>query len=231
MDAVLLAEKMTQPTTAQDTVAEANHRIANSLTLLVGMVRLQAATVKKNPAPLSNAEVRMLLEGIAARIGTIGQLHRLLSHAPQAGCAALRPHLREVSDALLAALSSPEQLVTVAHTGSDCMVMTRQVQPVILILCEVFINAMKYAHPTGVPLTLTVDCSPAVDGRLMITVADDGIGLPDGFDPYQGGGLGFRVIRSLAAEIGASLEIHSCPLGLSFRLSVPASNMPGGTVS
>jgi two-component sensor histidine kinase len=231
MDAVLLAEDMTAPNSPQDIIAEANHRIANSLTLLVGMVRLQAVSVKKNPIPLSNAEVRMLLEGIAARIGTIGQLHRLLSHAPQDGCTSLRPHLREVSDALVAALSSPEQQVTVVHTGSDCLVMTRQVQPIILILCEVFINAMKYGHPTGVPLALTVDCAPAMDGRLVITVADDGVGLPDGFDPYQGGGLGFRVIRSLAAELGASLEIHSCSLGLSFRLSLPASAMPGGKLS
>lgn len=87
---------------------------------------------------------------------------------------------------------------------------------------------MKYAHPTGVPLAMTLDCSPAANGRLMITIVDDGVGLPDGFDPYLGGGLGFRVIRSLAAEVGASLEIHSCALGLSFRLSIPVSTMPGG---
>jgi two-component sensor histidine kinase len=76
-----------------------------------------------------------------------------------------------------------------------------------------------------------VDCSPSANGRLNIAIADDGIGLPDGFDPYTGGGLGFRVIRSLAAELGASLEIHSCELGLSFRLSVPASAMAGGKLS
>ena len=231
MDAVLLAQDLSPTNTPHDIVAEANHRIANSLTLLVGMVRLQAGSVKKSPAPLSNAEVRLLLEGIAARIGTIGQLHRLLSHAPQDGCTSLRPHLREVADALVAALSSPEQRVTVTHSGSDCMVMTRQVQPLILILCEVFINAMKYAHPTGVALAMTVDCSPSADGRLNITVADDGIGLPDGFDPYRSGGLGFRVIRSLAAELGASLEIHSDELGLSFRLSVPVATMPSGKLS
>jgi two-component sensor histidine kinase len=231
MDAAPFAETMSPPTPSQDIVAEANHRIANSLTLLVGMVRLQTASVKKQTDPFSTAEVRLLLEGIAARIGTIGQLHRMLSHAAQDGCTSLRPHLREVADTLVAALSSPEQLVTVVHTGSDCMVMTRQVQPLILILCEVFINAMKYAHPTGVPLVMTVDCTPGSDGRLTISIADDGIGLPDGFDPYNGGGLGFRVIRSLAAEAGASLKIHSCSLGLSFRLSIPVSAMPGGKLS
>ena len=59
------------------------------------------------------------------------------------------PHCR----ALVAALSSPEQQVKVMRTGTDCMVQMRHVQPMVLILCEAFINAMKYAHPARAPLT------------------------------------------------------------------------------
>jgi two-component sensor histidine kinase len=98
---------------AMDLAAEANHRIANSLTLLVSMVRMQASAIAKNPAGLSSAHARLLLDGIAARISTIGQLHRLLSHAPRDGMVNLRSHLHEVTDALVAALSSPEQMVRV----------------------------------------------------------------------------------------------------------------------
>jgi two-component sensor histidine kinase len=214
-----------------DIVAEANHRIANSLTLLVSMVRMQAASVRKSPVTLSNAEVRLLLEGIAARINTIGQLHRLLSHVSSEGATNLRPHLKDVTDALVAALSSPVQLVRVQHSGSDCMVLMRQVQPIILILCEIFINAMKYAHPAGVPLVMTVDCNVSGDGRLVLSVSDDGVGLPDGFNPATQGGLGFRVMRSLAGEIGAELQILNTNLGLTFRLSLPASSMASAMIS
>jgi two-component sensor histidine kinase len=213
------------PATDQDLVAEANHRIANSLALLVGLVRMQAMTVARLERPPSNAEIRLMLEGIAARLSTIGQLHRLLSHIPADGVTSLKPHLHAVTDALVAALSSAEQPVTVVHTGSDCLVMVRQVQPIILILCEIFINAMKYAHPASVPLVMTVDCVSGADGRLVITASDDGVGLPDGFDPKTSKGLGFRVMRSLAAEIGATLDILSTGLGLAFRVSLPASAM------
>ena len=218
-------------TTSTDIVAEANHRIANSLTLLVSMVRMQAASVRKSPATLSNAEVRLLLEGIAARINTIAQLHRLLSHVSSEGATNLKPHLKDVTDALVAALSSPDQLVRVEHSGCDCMVLMRQVQPIILVLCEIFINAMKYAHPAGVPLVMTVDCNVSGDGRLVLTVSDDGVGLPDGFNPATHGGLGFRVMRSLAAEIGAELQILNPNLGLTFRLSLPASSMASAMMS
>ncbi len=226
MDAILMNRSpgMSSPS-PKDLVAEANHRIANSLTLLVSMVRMQASSVRKNPAPMSPADVRLMLEGIAARINTISQLHRLLSHVEADGITNLKPHLHDVTNALVAALSSPEQGVRVDHSGGDCMVMMRQVQPIILILCEIFINAMKYAHPAGAPLVMAVDCNASADGRLVLNVSDDGVGLPEGFDLKNGGGLGFRVIRSLAAEIGADLQVTSSNLGLMFRLSLPVSTM------
>src|SRR5215469_4480510 len=214
-------------TACHDHVAEANHRIANSLAVLVSMVRMQAASVKKNADSYSNAEVRHLLHGIAARINAVSQLHRITSQAGADGAITLKPHLHDVTDALVAALSSPEQAVRVVYTGGDCMVQMRQVQPIVLILCEIFINAMKYAHPSGVPLIMLVDSSISGDGRLVLTISDDGVGLPEGFDPLQSGGMGFKVMRRLAAEVGADLQIQSTHLGLSFRLSLPAMAMAG----
>jgi two-component sensor histidine kinase len=225
MDAIL-APNLPSETGSADMAAEANHRIANSLTLLVGMVRMQSMSVHKKAEAFSHAEVLHLLNGIAARINTISQLHRILSRSASESIISLKPHLHDVTDALLGALTS-EQQVRVVHTGGDCLVMMRQVQPIVLMLCEVFINAMKYAHPSGVPLIMLVDCTTTPDGRLLLTMSDDGVGLPEGFDPAHGGGMGFKVMRSLAAEIGATLEIRSSHLGLSFRLSLPAAAMAG----
>ena len=231
MDALLARQSPHMSAPAPDLVAEANHRIANSLTLLVSMVRMQASSVKKRQAALSHDEVRLLLDGIAARINTISQLHRILSRAGEDGVISLQPHLREVTDALVAALSSQEQSVRVQHRGDDCMVLMRHVQPIVLILCEVFINAMKYAHPASVPLVMVVDCSVGGDGRLVLRISDDGVGLPEEFDMEKSGGLGFRVMRSLTAEIGGALQIMSTHLGLTFRLSLPAGAMSAGKPS
>ena len=227
MDAILTLP----PSNDANHLAEANHRIANSLSLLVGMVRMQAVSVKKRAEPYSNAEVRHLLDGVAARITAIGQLHRSLSQASVDGIISLKPHLHDISDTLVAALSSSEQQVRVTHSGGDCMVLMRQVQPIALILCEIFINAMKYAHPSGVALAMTVDCNVSSDGRLVLTIGDDGVGLPEGFDPGKNHGLGFKVMHSLAAEVGGELQIQSTHLGLSFRLSLPACAMAGAKLA
>jgi two-component sensor histidine kinase len=229
MDAILALSLHKSP--APDLAAEANHRIANNLALLITMVRIQARSVKDKAKTYSNAEVHFLLDGMAARINTISQLHRRLAHTPQGGVISLKPHLHDVTDALTAALSSPQQQVRIMHTGGDCLVLTRHAQTIALILCEIFINAMKYAHPAGVPLKMVVDCEPAADGRLVLSVMDDGVGLPEGFVPEQSSGLGFKVMYRLAAEIGGELQIVSTGLGLSFRLSLPATAMAGARLA
>ena len=78
---------------------------------------------------------------------------------------------------------------------------------------------------------MLVDCRSTADGQLMLTICDDGVGLPEGFDAVNGGGMGFKVVRSLAAEIGAHLDIRSTHLGLSFRLSLPGCAMAGARLA
>jgi two-component sensor histidine kinase len=208
--------------TGSDLVAEANHRAANSLALLGGLVRMQARAVGKASQPHSNAEIRLMLDSIAARVATIGQLHRMLAHMPADGVIPLEAHLREVCAAMVAAFSSEEQPVHIDHQGGDCMVLTRHVQPLTLIVCELLTNSLKYAHPAGgVPVHMKVQCDSKADGTLCVTVSDDGIGLPEGFDPLKDGGIGFQVVRALTAEIGGTIEIRSDTLGVTSILTVP----------
>ena len=205
-----------------DLIAEANHRVANSLALLGTLVRLQAKAAGKASQPLSNAEVRLMFDGIAARIATVGHIHRLLAHVPSEGSLALNAHLREICTALVTAFSSDQQQVHIDHHGADCLILAKYVQPLTLIVCEILTNAMKYAHPAGVPVRMSVNCEAHENGTLVISVGDDGIGLPEGFDPSTDGSIGFQVVRALAAEMGAGLVIQSDNLGVTFTLTVPS---------
>jgi len=229
MDALLTPLSLSS--SPSDPAAEANHRIANSLALLTGLVRMEGTSARKHGASYSGAEVCHLLDGVAARISTISQLHRILSRRAPDGVVDMQPHLKEITNALTAALSSGDQQVRVVHTGRDCLVLMRHVQPIVLILSEIFINAVKYAHPTGVPLIILVDCEPSPDGKLLLTISDDGVGLPEGFVPERDGGMGFKVMYRLAQEMGCDLRILSTHLGLSFRLTLAAGTMAGAKLA
>jgi two-component sensor histidine kinase len=206
-----------------DLAAEANHRIANSLALLGSLVRMQARLAGRSGKAYSGLEIRFLFDGIAARIASIGQLHRMLSNIPPDGVVRLNGHLRDVASALIAAYSSDHQPVRIEHRGMDCLVLTKYVQPLTLILCEILTNAMKYAHPAGAAAEVHIACEAREGGTLVVSIGDDGVGLPDGFDPSKDGGVGFQIIRALCADMEAGLEILSGNLGLTVRITIPAA--------
>jgi two-component sensor histidine kinase len=68
---------------------------------------------------------------------------------------------------------------------------------------------------------MLITCQQNAAGNLVIEIADDGIGLPENFDPKTDGGLGFRIVRSLASQLGATIHFDSSELGTSVRLEMP----------
>lgn len=204
-----------------DPAAEANHRVANSLALLCGLVGMQARVVGSGATSFTHSEVQVMLHGIAARVAVLGRLHRLLARAPSDGAVALDAYLRDIGEDLMAVFSSEERPLMIECSGSECLTPAKQVRPIALILCEILTNAMKYAHPSGVSVRITLICEALGDGALQVTVSDDGIGLPENFDWEKGGGLGLQIIRALTAELGAKLDVFSDNLGSTFRLRVP----------
>jgi two-component sensor histidine kinase len=73
---------------------------------------------------------------------------------------------------------------------------------------DLMTNPVKYAFPghEGGVLRLVVARSPE---GMRIEVADDGTGLPEGFDPQRSGGLGMRIVTSLVRQVGGRLSMRA----------------------
>ncbi len=86
---------------------------------------------------------------------------------------------------------------------------------------EAVTNAVKYAHPAGAPGVIALDCQRTADGSTIVRIHDDGVGLPQDFDANNDGGLGMRVMRSIAKQLGADLAFVSHATGLTVDLRLP----------
>jgi two-component sensor histidine kinase len=206
---------------SDDRLSEAQHRIANNLALIAGYTRLQATRVNKAGQPLSAREACIVLEEVAARIETVGELHRLLSATPGKGDDGidLGRFLAKLCASLMETVSfAGDTTITHKDTGG-CVVRPDQATPVALIVSELVTNALKYAHPSGVAGRILVSCRSTGRG-LVVEVTDDGVGLSEDFDPLSDGGLGFRVVRGLARQLGADLVYESGDIGLTVRLTL-----------
>ncbi len=110
--------------------------------------------------------------------------------------------------------------------SANCHVTPEQAQQIGLIVCEVVMNAVKHAHPTGIPVQISLVCRRGDDGRMTVEIGDDGVGLPEGTDAVSFGGVGLKLIRSLAGALKAELRIESDPLGLNFLITLPGNVQP-----
>ena len=91
-----------------------------------------------------------------------------------------------------------------------------------LIVNELVSNAAKHAYRGDGPGRIWVNVVASNDGGLLsISVRDEGIGLPEGFEIGKAKGLGNRMIRSLAAQLDATLAIVPHHPGTEFILTAP----------
>src|SRR5690348_11485715 len=207
-------------------VAESNHRIANNLSVIAGMVRLYASQISSRQTTTSSRRVRLMLEEIAVRIDTVGRLHRLLSDERAGEEFEIADYLREITSAVSDSLSFAGRMEVSHAFATGCWVRPEQAISIGLIVSEAITNSIKYGQPTGRMVKITVGCHCPKPGLVAIDVADDGVGLPRGFDPRRSGGLGFRLIRSFARQLGAELRFERGDPGLRFHMFVPTASAP-----
>ena len=99
---------------------------------------------------------------------------------------------------------------------------TDQAVPIGLLVNELVTNALKYAYPDGVEGEIRVALSALDASRMRLEVADDGVGLPVGFDPARAANsLSMRLIATLTRQLNADLAIDPNGSGTRFSISVP----------
>ena len=200
---------------------EANHHIANNLAPIVGLIRRQTGK-RPQESVLPAEEVRGSLQDFSLRVDAVGRLHRLLARGNELLTTVDLPtYLREIADAAICSLASEKQTEILLDLEPERPMSARQATAVGLVIGEAITNALKYSHPTGVPGKIGIVTRRNTDCGLIIEVADDGVGLPEGFDPYATKSTGMALMRELAEQLSARLEFEQPPIGLCVRLELP----------
>ena len=201
------------PRSVSNLSGEADHRIANSLAVIGSLVRVRAANCNAADDP------QTFLREIADRIDTVAKLHRLVAHS-NTGTVQLSKYLQEICERLSSALTAGETSFSLTCSPEHIVPCTTAL-PLGLITAELFSNSLKYAHPAGTPLKITLSCCRAEDG-IRIVYEDDGVGFPEGFDITHDCHLGMTFIRLLSEQLQGTPKWLSDPLGIRFETVVPA---------
>ena len=192
--------------TKDATIREIHHRVKNNLQTVAALLRLQARRLR---AP----EARAALDEAVRRVGSIAVVHETLSRAPDEVV-----DFDDIADrvAMMAGeVSAPEVRVIPKITGSFGLLPASVATPLAMVLTELLQNALQHGFPPAADdqglLEVIVAREPE---RLKVTVADNGVGLPEGFDLDSATGLGLQIVRTLVvSELGGRLRIVPRPGG------------------
>jgi two-component sensor histidine kinase len=90
-----------------------------------------------------------------------------------------------------------------------------------LVVNELVSNAGKHAYPASSDGLIRVRLLLPNESLISLSVSDDGVGLPPGFDPTTSKRLGARLVNALSKQLGAELTRPVSPGGTNFTLVIP----------
>ena len=185
----------------QDVLAqEFDHRLVNSLQIIVGLLSLQSRT--------ATPEAAAQLTVAANRVASFGRVHRVLHLLDHQESVQFKEYLQHLCEDLSGLLFQGERARTIVVEGAAISIATVFAIPLGFIVNELITNSAKYAKSN---ISVQVRTSPSAGHSL--SVSDDGPGLPAGFDPTASRGLGMKIIGSLVRQIGGELQFASGETG------------------
>ena len=181
---------------------EIEHRIANSLQIIAGIILMKANGV-------SSEETRPLLRGIHDRVISIAAVQKQLRASGTIGPIEMVSYLTRLSDALAASMIGDARPVTLKVTGDAGTLSSRQAESIGLITTELVMNSLKHAYPTA-DAKGQITINYEVDGTdWELSVADNGVGKQDGVFAQPKTGLGTGIVEALAQTLNAKVETLS----------------------
>ena len=197
--------------TKDATIREIHHRVKNNLQTVSALLRLQARRI-------DNPEASQALNEAVRRIASIALVHETLSGGSDASVGFDDVLDRLVSHAL--ELTPRLNEITISRTGQLGSVDPRIATPLALVITELIYNALEHGlEIEGTELTIAIERDSQ---RAHVTIIDDGVGLPAGFDLTQSSNLGLQIVRTLTEnELRGTLSLISNSQDTRAELSFP----------
>jgi two-component sensor histidine kinase len=197
---------------AEVLVAEVNHRVANSLSLVAALVKLQSNAVKEQAAKDALAETQ-------ARIFAISLIHKRLYSSSDVRVVALDEYLSSLLDHLETSMRGEGLGASLRYQLEPLTLQTDASINLGVVVTEWVTNAFKYAYPDRRG-EVRVRLKRMPDGQCELVVEDDGVGRSEDA-AAKGTGLGTRIVKAMAQTMGAEIQYLARAPGSAARLVFP----------
>ena len=195
----------------ENLLREIHHRVKNNLQVIASLLFFR---VKKLVDPAS-AEV---FEEVREQLRSMMLVHEKLYRSNNLARVDFGEYLCTLVPEIAKVRAAKTQ-VKVSVEAAHVLLPIETAIPCCQYVSELITNALKHGFPDAregrVEVTLYQDA-----GSLVLTVSDDGVGLPKGFDPTHTDSFGWQLIHALAEQMGGTIDVER-ESGTAVRLILP----------
>ena len=197
---------------------EIHHRVKNNLAVMSSMFYLQGRHAS------DQATLDILTES-QNRVRSMALVHELLYRSQNLAEIDFAEYALSLATQLIRTYCMPPGRVRLLDRTTPAWMNIDLAVPCGLVLNELVTNAIKHAFPEGREGEISIALEHR-EGRVSLTVADDGVGVPmdDGRQALFESSFGLRLITSLTRQIGGTFTLTPGNPGSVARLTFGEEN-------
>ena len=182
-------------------VKEIHHRVKNNFQTVMGLLGTQSGYLRNETAIDAITDSRH-------RVHAMSLIHQKLYQTENMSAINMADYIHELVDYLRDSFTINRQIrfnMQIEQIGLDlshCI-------PLGLILNEAITNSFKYAFPGDQEGIILIAFKYTAANHLLLTIKDNGIGLPAAFNMEKADSMGMNLMRGLSEEIGAKISIST----------------------
>jgi two-component sensor histidine kinase len=180
---------------------EIHHRVKNNLQVICSLLKLQSHYIK-------DACARELFRESQNRVRAMALIHDKLHQSHDLSRIDMGEYIHSLAGSLFRSCSVQTGDIALRVNCAGVFLGIDTAIPCGLIINELVSNALKHAFPEGRGGEIGIDLRPGPGQQFVLTVRDNGVGLPEQIDYRQTESLGLQLVHALANQLGATLELN-----------------------
>ncbi len=195
-------EKIKKALTEKETLlSEIHHRVKNNMQVIISLLKLQAQRIQ-------DKDLKKPFEESEQRIRAMALVHERLYQKEDLSGINFSDYIHNIIRELKAVYRVDRRKVAVIINVEDIVLEIDSAIPCGLIINELITNCFKYAFPEGRSGEVIINFSRE-GSTYRLTISDNGVGLPAGFDFRQTTTLGMQIVNVLTKQLLGTLHIRS----------------------
>jgi PAS domain S-box-containing protein len=181
-------------------IQEIHHRVKNNLQVVASLFRLQAKKTK-------NEEALAILNDAGSRIQAMALIQAKLYHSDSYDKLNFCEYADNLAAHLFQVYAGKAGLIRLEMDFEETRLNIISAIPCGLILNELISNALKHAFPGKKMGLIRIIMKHGPDDLMRITVADNGIGIPENIEFSNTDSLGLQIVHLLIGQLGATINL------------------------